>query len=102
VPQGSVRARLIQDPGQSPDGKRLVMSVLTNLYVMDLPDGQWIAHEERRALRRRYARPDLAGAEDAAEDLVVECGSAAAGDFDQRRPLVDWRLPIVDRRIVDY
>ena len=69
VPQGPVRARLIQDPRQSPDGKRLVMSVLTNLYVMDLgagtagkprrllpsstqdsfkpvwsPDGQWIAY----------------------------------------------------------
>jgi Tol biopolymer transport system component len=39
VPQGPVRARLIQDPRQSPDGKRLVMSVLTNLYVMDLPAG---------------------------------------------------------------
>jgi Tol biopolymer transport system component/predicted amidohydrolase len=40
VPQGNVRARLIQDPRQSPDGKQLVMSVLTNLYVMDLPSGQ--------------------------------------------------------------
>jgi predicted amidohydrolase len=40
VPQDSVRARLIQDPRQSPDGKRLVMSVLTNLYVMDLPSGK--------------------------------------------------------------
>lgn len=39
VPQGPVRARLIQDPRQSPDGKRLVMSVLTHLYVMDLPSG---------------------------------------------------------------
>ena len=66
VPQGPVRAKLIQDPRQSPDGKRLVMSVLTHLYVMDLPrgtpkrlltdstldafkptwspDGQWIAY----------------------------------------------------------
>jgi Tol biopolymer transport system component len=68
VPQGVVRARLIQDPRQSPDGKRLVMSVLTHLYVMNLsdasakpqrllpssthdsfkpvwsPDGQWIAY----------------------------------------------------------
>jgi Tol biopolymer transport system component/predicted amidohydrolase len=67
APQGPVRARLIQDPRQSPDGKRLVMSVLTHLYVMDLggggkpqrlqpsstensfkpawsPDGQWIAY----------------------------------------------------------
>ena len=40
VPQGPVRARLIQDPRQSPDGKRLVMSVLTHLYVMDLPRGK--------------------------------------------------------------
>lgn len=39
VPQGPVRARLIQDPRQSPDGKRLVMSVLTNLYILDLPGG---------------------------------------------------------------
>ncbi|MBA3297396.1 MAG: PD40 domain-containing protein, partial [Acidobacteria bacterium] len=65
VPQDAVRAKLIQDPRQSPDGKRLVMSVLTKLYVMDLPkgaprrlvagetsqfkptwspDGQWIAY----------------------------------------------------------
>ncbi|HXG70164.1 MAG TPA: hypothetical protein VNJ04_06060, partial [Gemmatimonadaceae bacterium] len=65
VPQDAVRAKLIQDPRQSPDGKRLVMSVLTKLYTMDLPkgtprrliegkssqfkptwspDGQWIAY----------------------------------------------------------
>src|SRR5688572_2471012 len=37
VPQGPVRARLVQDPRQSPDGKRLVMSVLTKIYTMDLP-----------------------------------------------------------------
>jgi Tol biopolymer transport system component len=39
VAQGPVRARLIQDPRQSPDGKRLAMSVLTKIYVMDLPSG---------------------------------------------------------------
>lgn len=66
VPQGPVRARLIQDPRQSPDGKRIAMSVLTKIYVMDAaknatpkrltpdeawqfkptwsPDGQWIAY----------------------------------------------------------
>jgi Tol biopolymer transport system component len=66
VPQGPVRAKLIQDPTQSPDGKRIVMSVLTKLYVMDAakgampkrltggdawefkpawsPDGRWIAY----------------------------------------------------------
>ncbi|MEQ8330431.1 MAG: amidohydrolase family protein [Longimicrobiales bacterium] len=39
VEQGPVRARLVQDPRPSPDGARLAFSVLTKLYVMDLPDG---------------------------------------------------------------
>jgi dipeptidyl aminopeptidase/acylaminoacyl peptidase len=65
VDQGPVRLRLIQQPVQSPDGKRLVFSALTHLYMMDIPggtphrltvsaarefmpawspDGQWIAY----------------------------------------------------------
>lgn len=65
VPQGPVKARLIQDPRQSADGKRIAMSVLTKIYTMDLaggapkrlthsdawefkpawsPDGEWIAY----------------------------------------------------------
>ncbi|MFZ0923669.1 MAG: hypothetical protein WA020_11460, partial [Candidatus Acidiferrales bacterium] len=40
VEEGPVKARLIQDPQQSPDGKRVAFSVLTHLYVMDLPDGK--------------------------------------------------------------
>ena len=40
VNEGPVKARLIQDPQQSPDGKRVVFSVLTHLYMMDLPDGK--------------------------------------------------------------
>ncbi len=40
VPEGPVRARLVQDPRLSPDGSRLAFSVLTKLYVMDLPDGE--------------------------------------------------------------
>jgi Tol biopolymer transport system component len=40
VDQGPVKARLIQDPQQSPDGKRVAFSTLTHLYVMDLPDGK--------------------------------------------------------------
>ena len=35
-----MKARLIQDPEPSPDGKRLAFSALTKLYVMDLPDGK--------------------------------------------------------------
>ena len=65
VDEGPVKLRLIQQPVQSPDGKRLVFSALTHLYVMDIPagtprrltsgdarefmpawspDGQWIAY----------------------------------------------------------
>lgn len=66
VPQGPVRAKLVQSPQQSPDGELLAFSVLTKLYVMDLeedatprrltegddwefkptwsPDGEWIAY----------------------------------------------------------
>ncbi|MDQ3071111.1 MAG: amidohydrolase family protein, partial [Acidobacteriota bacterium] len=40
VEQGPVRAKLIQDPQQSPDGRRLAMSVLTKIYMKDLPGGQ--------------------------------------------------------------
>lgn len=40
VDEGPVRARLIQTPSQSPDGKRLIFSSLTQLYVMDLPGGK--------------------------------------------------------------
>ncbi|HET7209211.1 MAG TPA: amidohydrolase family protein [Terriglobales bacterium] len=60
----TVKARLIQGPMQSPDGKRLAFSVLTHIYVQNIPgtprrltssrdreyqpawspDGQWIAY----------------------------------------------------------
>ncbi len=39
VEQGAVRARLIQGPVASADGKRLAFSGLTHLYVSDLPAG---------------------------------------------------------------
>lgn len=39
VEQGPVQLRLIQQPVESPDGKRLVFSALTHLYVMDIPGG---------------------------------------------------------------
>ena len=65
VDQGPVIAKLVQTPRFSPDGKRVVFSVLTKLYTMDVPggtpkrltasnewefqpawsnDGQWIAY----------------------------------------------------------
>ena len=37
--EGPVRARILQTPTQSPDGRRLAFSALTHLYVMALPDG---------------------------------------------------------------
>lgn len=40
VDQGPVKARLAQEPQESPDGRRLAFSALTHLYVMDLPGGQ--------------------------------------------------------------
>ncbi len=40
VEEGPVRSRLIQDPVQSPDGKRLAFSAMAHLYVMDLPEGE--------------------------------------------------------------
>jgi Tol biopolymer transport system component len=40
VDDGPVRARLIQDPEPSPDGKRLAFSALARLYLMDLPGGK--------------------------------------------------------------
>ena len=40
VDDGPVRARLIQDPEPSPDGKHLAFSALTKLYVMDVPNGK--------------------------------------------------------------
>jgi Tol biopolymer transport system component/imidazolonepropionase-like amidohydrolase len=39
IEEGPVHARIIQDPVQSPDGKRLAFSALTDLYLMDLPNG---------------------------------------------------------------
>jgi Tol biopolymer transport system component/imidazolonepropionase-like amidohydrolase len=37
---GPVRARIIQTPRPSPDGKRLAFSTFAHVYVMDLPDGK--------------------------------------------------------------
>ena len=40
IEEGLVRARIIQNPTASPDGKRLAFSALTHLYVMDIPGGK--------------------------------------------------------------
>src|SRR6266704_1799777 len=39
VEQGPVKVRLIMDPAESPDGKKLTFSAMTHLYTMDLPTG---------------------------------------------------------------
>jgi Tol biopolymer transport system component len=36
---GPVRARILQTPSESPDGKHLVFSAFTHLYITQLPDG---------------------------------------------------------------
>jgi Tol biopolymer transport system component len=40
VDQGPVKVRLIQDPEESPDGKKLAFSAMTHLYALDLPGGK--------------------------------------------------------------
>ena len=40
VDQGPVKARLIQDTTESPDGKKLAFSAMTHLYTIDLPNGK--------------------------------------------------------------
>ena len=40
VEEGPVKARLIQDPVESPDGRQLAFSALTHLYTLDLPGGK--------------------------------------------------------------
>jgi Tol biopolymer transport system component len=40
VEQGPVKVRLIQDPVESPDGKKLAFSAMTRLYTLDLPAGK--------------------------------------------------------------
>src|SRR5215469_11630417 len=39
VDEGPIKLRLIQQPVESPDGKRLAFSGLTHIYVMDIPSG---------------------------------------------------------------
>jgi Tol biopolymer transport system component len=40
VEEGPVKARLIQTPSESPDGKQIVFSSLMHLYRMDMPSGK--------------------------------------------------------------
>lgn len=39
-PTSPVKVRLIMDPVQSPDGKKLAFSAMTHLYTLDLPNGK--------------------------------------------------------------
>ena len=40
VDQGPVKARLIQDTTESPDGKKLAFSAMTHLFTIELPNGK--------------------------------------------------------------
>ena len=59
VDDGPVQARLIQEPEPSPDGKHLAFSALTQLYLMDLPDGKprQLSAEEAREFHPSWS-PD--------------------------------------------
>ena len=40
VEQGPLKVRLIQDPVESPDGKKMVFSAMTHLYIVDILGGK--------------------------------------------------------------
>jgi Tol biopolymer transport system component len=40
VEEGPVKVRLIQGPAESPDGKKIVFSAMTRLYIMEIPSGK--------------------------------------------------------------
>jgi Tol biopolymer transport system component len=40
VEEGPVKVRLIQDPVESPDGKKLALSAMTHLYTLEIPGGK--------------------------------------------------------------
>src|SRR6266478_7021317 len=80
VEQGPVKVRLIMDPIESPDGKKLAFSAMTHLYTMDLPGGkpqrltrgsahefqpglvaQWKIHRLRDLVERRRAALESPG-----------------------------------------
>ncbi len=48
VEEGPVKVRLIMDPVESPDGKRLAFSAMTHVYTMDLPNGKAGAIDQRQ------------------------------------------------------
>jgi Tol biopolymer transport system component len=59
VEDGPVQVRIIQAPVQSPDGKHVVFSALTHLYVMDLPAGapRRITNDQNREFQPAWS-PD--------------------------------------------
>ena len=40
VKEGPVKVRLIEDPVESPDGKKMAFSAMTHLYTMEIPGGK--------------------------------------------------------------
>jgi Tol biopolymer transport system component/imidazolonepropionase-like amidohydrolase len=74
IPDGPVRARLIQAPRQSPDGKRLAFSAFSMLHVMDLPDG-----EPRRLTDSPEAQFQPSWSPDGRSIVYVTWSAAAGG-----------------------
>lgn len=59
VEDGPVQVRIIQAPVQSPDGKRMVFSALTHLYLVDVPSGapKRVTHDQNREFQPAWS-PD--------------------------------------------
>ncbi|MGD8328307.1 MAG: amidohydrolase family protein [Acidobacteriota bacterium] len=72
VPQGPVRASLVQSPAISPDGSKVAFSVLTKIYVMDA-----VAASTDNAIARDAA----------ASGPSAGAGPAIAGSAPQTRPV---------------
>jgi Tol biopolymer transport system component len=59
VEDGPVQVRIIQAPVQSPDGKRVVFSALTHLYLVDVPSRvpKRVTHDQNREFQPAWS-PD--------------------------------------------
>jgi imidazolonepropionase-like amidohydrolase/Tol biopolymer transport system component len=72
----AVKARIIQDPSQSPNGKHIVFSALARIYVKDLPTGA-----PRRVTRSESAEYEPIWSPDSEWIAYVTWSSITGGDI---------------------